>query len=173
MVIKIGNEIKIIENNYTEGNLHSNKKYDNPIQITCDNCGSKLEITKNNTYIGWLGARHVKCPCCGEPTMVDEIDGMDGIKLTVDNINFPIHFLHTNKNMRKVKEVYNTEIQEYIKRGVSYLRIHKDEQYWYTSFGDLFLVIIKYDGDEEYYVMVTKDFYDTYIPFENIDYSAI
>ena len=31
------------------------------------------------------------------------------------------------------------------------------------------IVVLK-DGDEEYFVMVTKDFYETYVPFEKEDY---
>lgn len=30
--------------------------------------------------------------------------------------------------------------------------------------------VFRFDGDEEYEVVVTKDYYDTYIPFEKVDY---
>ena len=41
-------------------------KEQNPIiKIFCSECNSELEITKEDTHIGWMGARFVTCPCCG------------------------------------------------------------------------------------------------------------
>jgi hypothetical protein len=162
-------KIKIIENNYKKNNLDQNNNHNEnlPIQITCEYCDSKLEITKEDTYIGWLGARFVKCPCCEQETAVNELDG---ITLTINNIKFPVHFHRINKNMIGVKEISTEEIVQCIKHGVEYFRRHKDEYSWYTSFGDLFLILYRYSGDGEYDVMVTKDFYQTSIPFEECDY---
>ena len=33
-----------------------------------------------------------------------------------------------------------------------------------------FLIIFRYEGDEEYFILVTRDFYETDIPFEKDDY---
>lgn len=98
------------------------------------------------------------------------VDELDGITLTKDNLEFPIHFIRTVKGLRDVVEVSSDKIIEGIKRAITYFRIHKDEACWYTSYGDLFLSVFRYPGDEEYFIMVTKDFYETYIPFENEDY---
>jgi hypothetical protein len=98
------------------------------------------------------------------------IDELDGITLTVDNIDFPIHFLRVNKNERSVRETDTEEIVKDIRRGIEYFREHKEEYSWYTSYGDTFLILFRYDGDEEYYVVVAKDYYETFIPFEKIDY---
>ena len=96
---------------------------------------------------------------------------LDDIALTKDNIEFPIHFLRCNKDMRHVKEVSNEKIIKEIRKGIEYFRKNKDKCYcWYTSYGDLFMILFRYPGDEEYYVVVTKDFYETYIPFESEDY---
>ena len=114
-----------------------------------------------------MGARFITCPCCGEETIVDELDG---ITLTKDNLEFPVHFIRTTKGLRHVVEVNSDEIIKEIQRAITYFREHKDEYYWYTSHGDLFLIVFRYSGDEEYFVMVTKDFYETYIPFEDKDY---
>lgn len=157
--------MKIIKNNCIE------KKQENiPKQFTveCDKCGSELEITEEDTYIGWLGAPHITCPCCGEECMVDDLDG---ITLTKDNLKFPVHFIRTVKELRHVIEVNSDEIIRDIQKGIEYFRNNKDEYNWYTSHGDLFLIIYRYPGDEEYFVMVTKDYYETYIPFELEDYN--
>lgn len=137
------------------------------LRIHCSQCGSELEITKDDTHIGWLGALFVTCPCCGEESMIDELEG---ITLTVDNLEFPVHFSRTNKGMRQVVENSSEEIVKEIKRAITYFRKHKDEYYWFTSHGDLFVVVFRYEGDEEYSIMVTKDFYETEIPFQEEDY---
>lgn len=148
--------MKVIKNNCS-----NNGNSDNKIHIECEYCGSELEITKADTHIGWLGAAFAKCPCCNQDSMVDEIDG---IELTKDNIEFPRHFSRTNKDKKGVVEIKDWKIKEQITRGIEYLMTNKDESYWYTCFGDLFLVIFNDVEDREYYVLVTKDFYETYIP---------
>ena len=160
------NGIKIIKNNYK---IQSNEELikNSKIRIHCSECDSELEITEEDTHIGWLGARFITCPCCGKEAMVDELDG---ITLTKDNLEFPVHFNRTTKGLRHVVEINSDEIIKEIQRGITYFRGNKDEYYWYTSYGDLFLIVFRYSGDEEYFVMVTKDFYETYIPFEREDY---
>lgn len=160
------NGIKVIKNNYKR-DLCEEINSSNTIKIHCNECDSELEIAEEDTHIGWMGARFINCPCCGEEAMVDELDG---ITLTKDNLEFPVHFIRTTKGLRHIVEVNSDEIIKEIQRGITYFRIHKDEYYWYTSHGDLFLIVFRYSGDEEYFVMVTKDFYETYIPFEKEDY---
>lgn len=158
--------MKILKDNFKKCSKENNKQ-PNLIKIICDKCDSELEIIKDDTHIGWLGAPFITCPCCGEDSMVDELEG---ITLTIDNLQFPIHFNRTNKDIRQVLEVSDEKIISEIKRGVTYLRKHKDEHYWCTSYGDLFVIVFRYKGDEEYSIMVTKDFYETDIPFEEEDY---
>lgn len=156
--------MKVLKNNY---NLEEDTITPKSIQIKCDRCGSELEITVEDTYIGAYGAVYLICPCCNEETMVEELDG---ITLTKDNIKFPLHFVRTNKNMRCVKEIEPEEIEKEIKRGIEYFRINKEEWAYYMGYGDMSITIFRYDGDEEYHVLVAKDYYDTYIPFESQDY---
>jgi hypothetical protein len=162
--------IKVIENNYKKGNTeqsnHNNDNEDLPIQITCEHCNSKLEITKKDTYIGCYGVRFIKCPCCGKESAVVEMK--DAI-LTVDNIDFPVHFHHTCKENHAVG-ITNEEIIKRIKEGVEYFRRHKNEEYWFTASGDTFVILFRYDEDQEYDVIVTKNYYETYIPFDDVDY---
>ena len=158
--------MKVIENNFkNKNNLVKNNPY--TVITYCDNWNSKLEIAEEDTHIGCYGVRFVTCPCCGEETMIYE---MDGFTLTVDNIKFPVHFHRTNKDLG-AKEVYDEEIVKNIKRAIQYFRTNNrdDEWCWFTECGELFVAVYKLDGDDEYYVVVSKDFYDTYIPFEDED----
>lgn len=159
--------MKILHNNFNKNNSQPKLEKPKTIKVECDKCGSELEIVEEDTHIGWLGARFVTCPCCGEESMVDELDG---ITLTPENIQFPTHFTRINKNLKNVKEVKDEEIIDDVKRGILYLRTEKKEFCWYTASGDTFIVVFRYDGDEEYFVMVAKDFYETNIPFEGVDY---
>ena len=161
--------IKVIKNNFNKINLNKNiEEKSKKIHIFCEHCDSELEISKEDTHIGWLGALFVKCPCCGQESMVNELEG---ITLTKDNIDYPIHFNRTNKDLRNVVEVKKDEIIKEIQRGIDYFRVNKNESYWYTCYGDLFLIVFRYEGDEEYFVLVTRDFYETDIPFEKEDYN--
>ena len=162
--------IKVIQNNFNQNNLNKIVEVKPKIVHTfCDHCDSELEVSEEDTHIGWLGAAFVKCPCCGQESMVDELEG---ITLTKDNIEFPVHFNRTKVGLRHITEVYNEEIIKEIKRGIESLRASTDNDgYWYTRYGDLFVIVFKDGGDQEYYVLVTKDFYETYIPFEEEDYN--
>ena len=82
--------IKVIRNNFNQNDL--NKKVEEKPKVVhtcCEYCESELEVSKEDTHIGWLGAAFAKCPCCGQEIMVDELEG---ITLTKDNIEFPVHF---------------------------------------------------------------------------------
>lgn len=157
--------MKVLKNNFNKpSNLEVNLF---PIELKCENCESELEIEEEDTYIGALGSFHIKCPCCGYEIMLDK---PNPIVLTKDNLEFPAHFFHTNKELRNVVEVVPYEIVKEIKRGIEWFRENKDEDNWYTSYGDVFVSVYRYEGDEDYFVIVAKDFYETYIPFEKVDY---
>ena len=68
--------IKVIKNNFNKINLNKNiEEKSKKIHIFCEHCDSELEISKEDTHIGWLGALFVKCPCCGQESMIDELEG--------------------------------------------------------------------------------------------------
>lgn len=158
--------MKVLKNNYNSEETTKEVK-PNVLTINCEKCDSELEITENDTHIGWLGARFITCPCCGEESMVDELDG---ITLTMDNLEFPIHFNRTTSGLRNVIEVSPNKIIKEIQDAIMFLREHKDMDYKYVSYGDLFVIVFRYEGDENYFVLVTKDFYEVDIPFEKEDY---
>lgn len=158
--------MKVLENRYNTKEFKE-EKIPEVLTVHCNECDSELEITENDTHIGWLGARFITCPCCGEESMVEELDG---ITLTKDNLKFPVHFNRTTNGLRHIVEIKSDEIIKEIKRAITYFRENKNEWHWYTSHGDLFLSVYRHPDDEDYFVLVTKDFYETYIPFEREDY---
>lgn len=158
--------MKVLKDNYNVVKALEEKEPDSIITC-CDECGSELEISPEDMYVGWLGAMHCICPCCGEETMVEQAKG---ITLTKDNLRFPEHFLRTTFGIRNVREIKDEEIERQVRDAIEYLRKHKDNDLKYVSYGDLFVIVFRYEGDENYFVLVTKDFYETDIPFEAEDY---
>ena len=157
--------MKIIKDN--TGKNMSGEEIPKAFRIECEHCMSELEITEDETHIGFLGCAYITCPCCGKETPVDELEG---VILTIDNIEFPTHFFRTNASLGTAKPSSNQEIKKEIVTGIEHLRKNKNSHFWYTSYGDLFLIVFRYPGDKEYWVVATKDYYDTFIPFEDIDY---
>ncbi len=120
----------------------------------------------NDTYIGWLGARFTTCPCCGKETTVDEFEG---ITLTKDNLKYTQYFAHESK-YHGCKEVGAEVILREIRRAIKYFRENKDKFAVEFGFGDCHICVFRYSGDGEYHVVVTRDWYETNIPFEEEDY---
>lgn len=160
--------MEIIKNNYKRTDSENNSNPVEKYSITCQNCNSKLVATKEDMHIGWMGAYHITCPCCGEEEMIDVIPGID---VTAKNIQFPEHFYHTNSNSAKTVEILPDRINQEIKLGIKFFRDNKDEWAWYASFGDMFMAMYRLNGENEYYIAVTKDYYEGYVQFEEEDYS--
>ena len=152
------NGIKIIKNNYK---IQPNEELikNNKIRIHCSKCDSELEITEEDTHIGWMGARFITCPCCGEESMVDELDG---ITLTKDNVKFPTHYYSFNKAVNIDDDTINKLVKECIERFDP-----NDENDWvrYIGSGDTMVFVFKFSEDAGYNVYVCKNYYETFIPF--------
>ena len=153
--------MRIIKNNYKADNPAITKE--NKWFMTCERCGSVLEAETGDTYIGALGCRYVKCPCCGEENMLD-----DGITLTKDNLSFPKHYFSFKNGVK----LSNKEVNKYVKECIEALRNSTDKNFYatQTGTGDTHVFVFKYDGDEEYFVYVGKGGYETQVPFEDVDY---
>ena len=144
-------------------NKKTNSEDNYPMIVTCDNCGSDYEIEYDDTYIGALGCRYVKCPCCGYENMID-----DGIQLTKDNLKFPDHYFSFANGVK----VSDEAVDKYVKECIEALRNSTDKNFYatQTGTGDTHVFVFKYDGDEEYVVYVGKGGYETNVPFEDVDY---
>ena len=151
--------MRIIVNRYRKTN--GEDKY--PMIVSCDSCGSDFEIEYDDTYIGTLGCRYVKCPCCGHENIVG-----DGIQLTKDNLKFPDHYF----SFADGAEISNEETDEYVKKCIEALRNSKHKDFYATraGSGDTHVFVFRQDIDEEYLVYVGKGGYETNVPFEDVDY---
>ena len=157
--------MKVIKNNYiVEEKTKQTASY--PRKLICENCGSELEYNESDLRIGVFGCAFIDCPLCKQDNMLED----NGIDLTVNNIEFPVHFHHTSKENGAVDYCNNIEIKNHIKKAVDYFRKNKDAFVWTTESGNLIVTVFRYDGDENYYVTLSNNYYSTYIPFESEDY---
>lgn len=163
--------MKVLVDNYKKANTESPVKVEiepYPRKYICEDCRSELEYEKSDLRMGALGCMYLDCPCCGYENMLEENE--DAITLTVDNIEFPTHFWRTSTETGAVDICNNVEVKERIRNAVKYFRKNPNEYAYQTQCGNLFLVVFRWDGDESYEVILTKDYYHTYILFESEDY---
>lgn len=148
-----------------------NKKNIFPLKIKCANCESLLEIEEEDVCHGYLGTAYVICPVCHEKIFISDYDAKIGEELdeeiNVDTIRFPDHFYYFGGD--KTVEVANDEIHNWIKEGVNYFRKNPDSFCFNTGSGDTNVFVFNYSGDEEYVVVVAKNYYESSIPFDDID----
>ena len=163
--------MKVLKDNYTQTITEEEVKVEikpYPRKHICEKCRSELEYEKSDLRMGVLGCMHLDCPCCGYEIMLEENE--DTIILTADNVVFPTHFFHTSKEHGAVDVCDNETIKKEIRKGVDFLRRNREEWDWMTAYGNLYIDITRHDNDENYVVFVSNDYYETYIPFEDIDY---
>lgn len=134
----------------------------------CDECKSELEYDESDIYMGEYGCMYVTCPVCQNHVLLE--DNEHSVVVTEDNISFPIHFAHSSKETGAYDCCNKENVRKYVKRAIEYLRKHPDSAYWYTSTGNLCLFVQRHDGDDEYFVTVSNDYYDTFIPYTEYDY---
>lgn len=159
--------MKVLENNY---NTEKEIEMPYPRELICENCGSKLQYEESDLHMGEYGCMHITCPLCDCDNMLD--DNENNIMLTVNNIEFPIHFNHTSKESG-AKDTCNADnVKKEIQRAINYFRTNKNEnEYSFsTSYGNLYINVMKFDEDEEYHITVSNNFYEMDINFEKEDY---
>lgn len=162
--------MKVLKDNYNKVNVMKETILIKPYPRTCicDNCYSELEYTEADIRMGAWGYMYLDCPCCGHDNILE--DNENNITLTMDNIEFPTHFWHTSIDTGAVDFCNNERVKELIHNGIYYLRRNKDEYCWNSQFGNVYICIHKWDGDENYEIVVSNDFYSMEIPFEKEDY---
>lgn len=161
--------MRVLKNNYENHKKENIKEVEiYPCSHTCESCCSELEYDKSDVIVGELGLAFLYCPCCGYNNIIE--DSELTIDLTKDNISFPTHFHHCSVETGAVDICNNERVKEYINKAIDYFRKNKNEVAWFASTGNLHITVFRWNGDECYDVIVTNDYYDTYIPFENEDY---
>lgn len=156
--------MKVLKDNYNK--TMQNKPY--PRQIVCEGCQSELEYNETDLQMGSYGVMHLQCPLCGEDNMLD--DNENNIILTVDNIEFPLHFHHISKELKAVDICDNEHIKECLHNAVNYFRKNKEEFSWSTWCGNMYVCVHRYPVDELYEITISNNFYNMDIPFEAEDY---
>ena len=162
--------MKVLKNNHDETATiaadTTNKPY--PRELVCENCQSELEYEESDLRMGEYGCMHLKCPLCGYDNMID--DNENNVTLTVDNIEFPLHFHHISTETA-VDICDNEHVKKYLYKAIDYFRKNKEEYDWGSWItGNLYIHVHKYSGDEQYDVVVSNNFYNMHIPFEPEDY---
>lgn len=159
--------MKILKNN-NEKPTQTNEFY--PRKFVCEQCKSELEYEKEDVKVGTYGCAFVSCPCCGYDNFLDDVDC---VTLTSENIEFPMHFHHTSISNGAIDNCNTEEIRRHIQEAIDFFRRNKDDYAWEYQCGTLHISVYRYSGDENYEVIVTNDFYSTFIPFESEDYELI
>lgn len=127
------------------------------VQCECGGCGSLLEVSLSDTYVGWAGARHFICPVCGYE---DIAEGLPDEKLTIDTLSFPEHFHHVVCSSHCV-HLPKSRINEYIDEVADLMR--EDEDWAFTGTGDTMVYAFRKDG--ECSVFITQDYYEGELSF--------
>lgn len=126
--------------------------------LKCEHCNAEL---CGEVQFGQLGLGYIHCNECGKDSYNDELDE---ITLTSDNVTFPQHYF----NFGYGKKVEDNYINESVRKGLKYLEENPNEDFCQFGTGDTNITIVKYEGDKEYCVIVSKNYYETFVPF-NVD----
>ena len=161
--------MRVLKDNYTNSNANTKKTQNNPYprKMLCEHCRSELEYEKSDLRMGFLGCYHLDCPLCGRENMIDCHE--DNITLTKGNVEFPVHFWHTSVETGAANSCNNENVRECINKAIQYFRENKNEYSWQTCYGNLYIAVYRYEGDKNYWVVVSNNYYDTYIDFEAED----
>lgn len=158
--------MKVLKNNY-----EAKKEESYPRFHVCGDCGSELEYEESDLRIGELGLVFLDCPLCDYENIIEGNENT--ITLTKDNVEFPTHFFHTSEEDGAVDVCTNEYVKESINKAIEYFRNNKNEFVWISETGNTSITVFRLDGDEDYYVVVTNDYYSTHIPFEEEDYKKV
>ena len=125
----------------------------------CADCGAELEYGYEDTYEGYAGYRHIKCPMCEYEIMCEEFDG---VKLNSRNVEFPKHFYHFGNGV----DILDREVQDWVRRCLKQAEEIKEPYgyFFHTGSGNSMVVLMGYE--DEYDIIVAKDYYELSISKE-------
>ena len=126
--------------------------------LKCEYCGEELH---GEPQVGQFGLKYIHCDYCGEDSYNEDLGE---IELTKDNLHFPQHY-HCFKNGVDKSDEW---IDKQVRKGLEYLENNPTEDFVELGTGNTNICIIKYEGDEEYRIVVSKGYYDTNIPIKNL-----
>ena len=140
-----------------------NKKVEEPkvYKAICDECRAELEYEYDDTYEGYAGMRHIKCPECGYEIMSEDFDS---VELNSSNVEFPKHFYNFGNGV----DIDNERIQEWVRNCLKKAE-ESEEPYGYflhTGTGNSVVILMVYE--DEYNIIVAKNYYELSINREEL-----
>lgn len=138
--------MKVIQDNYIE--KHNSEQY------ICEHCNSVFEYNKEDIRFDADDEEIVFCPCC------HKICYIDYTPITADNVEFPKSFYQFGVHNGAVK-IDDEEITFWIKDCINWLKNNPNESFKYRGSGDTFICV--FNHDDEYYIIVAKNYFDTSI----------
>ena len=119
-------------------------------EYICEECNSVFEYDDYDISIDKDGIESVTCPCCNHRCIVYT-------PVTEKNIEFPKSFYHFGAS----KDIFKTDDEDVtfkIKEIIVWLKRHPEERFRYIGYGDTFICV--FNHDDEYYIMVAKNYFD-------------
>jgi len=149
-----------------------NKKQLFPMRISCEHCDSELEIEQEDLsydfsfrkYEDDIEYPYITCPVCNQKQRIkcDEIQ----FKTTYDNLEYPNHFRSSVNGIN----IEDDEIVRYIRRGIDHLHRYPENCFYYIESGNTFICIFNNINENNYYVIVCKNFDYGWISYTSEDY---
>ena len=128
-----------------------------PIKTKCEYYNAELEVDKEDVHIGEYGLYEYICPCCNIKNTID-----DGIDLTKDNLQFPIHYYSFNDG----KDISDEKINKWVKECIEKLEEDKESYISWTGTGNTKVFVQKFEEDNEYSITICKGYYEVEIPIK-------
>lgn len=135
--------MKVIQNNNIQENVIEE-------EYICEECNSVFVYDDYDIYVDKDGEESVTCPCCNHRCIVYT-------PVTEKNVEFPKSFYQFGKNINSVK-IDDKEITKTVKKCINYLKDNPEEFYRFVAYGDTFICV--FNHDDEYYVMVAKNYFE-------------
>ena len=135
--------MKVIQNNNVQENVIEE-------EYICEECNSIFVYDDYDIFADEDRVEYVTCPCCGHSCVVYT-------PVTENNIEFPKSFYQFGNGAK----INDKEITFRIKGIINWLKCNPKEPYRYEAYGDTFICV--FNHDDEYYVMVAKNYFEVSI----------
>ena len=142
-----------------------NKSQEELFRVTCDNCESVMEVTKDDCRVGTWRMPQITRPVCGEECVVEELCGEMTQEITSLTVQYPIHF---SKMPDKAYKVPDSEITDGVKRILIDLEDNGTPGS-YSIWGTGNVVMFGAMAKDDIIVYVCKDYDELWIPLKEED----
>ena len=138
--------MKIIEDNFKMNNICE--------RYICEHCNSVFEYDDKDIYSDTDNVEYVLCPCCG-------LKCITYTPPTPKTIEYPKDFYQFGGDNKKSVDISNEEITTKIRECIAWLEENPDEPFRYMGYGNMFICV--FNHEDEYYIIVTKNYFETSI----------